>query len=215
MWPKASVAPHTLLLSSRRRPETDAIVVFFFFFNAARSSLSVRCLSGTLMCVSVCLPDPVSSSLVQSVMSMASSHSQHSHISTDTMSSMSGSYLAGGDGEPGPDDGGEGEAGDGNRDAFMESRAPSQQDGVSPVTPGGGGLLSVSRVVTGVLFLQEFSQEPKGNSYSLVEERDSEVRSTPFSTPRCFRPSFRAALVFSLGKRRHRGRLLLPVQRQR
>lgn len=82
------------------------------------------------MCVSVCLPDPVSSSLVQSVMSMASSHSQHSHISTDTMSSMSGSYLAGVEGELGVDDGGDVEAEEENRDAFMASRGPSQQDGV-------------------------------------------------------------------------------------
>lgn len=89
------------------------------------------------MCVSVCLPDPVSSSLVQSVMSMASSHSQHSHISTDTMSSMSGSYLAGVEGEPGADHGGDVEAEDENRDAFMESRGPSQQDGVrNPGTEG-------------------------------------------------------------------------------
>lgn len=85
--------------------------------------------SRTMMCVSVCLPDPVSSSLVQSVMSMASSHSQHSHISTDTMSSMSGSYLAGAEGEPGGDDGGDVE-GEENQDAAMESRGPSQQDGV-------------------------------------------------------------------------------------
>lgn len=82
------------------------------------------------MCVSVCLPDPVSSSLVQSVMSMASSHSQHSHISTDTMSSMSGSYLAGVEGEPGGDDGGDGEGDEEHQDALMESRGPSQQDGV-------------------------------------------------------------------------------------
>lgn len=81
------------------------------------------------MCVSVCPSDPVSSSLAQSVMSMASSHSQHSHISTDTMSSMSGSYLAGAEGEPGGDDEG-GVGREGNRDAPMESRGPSQRDGV-------------------------------------------------------------------------------------
>ncbi|XP_075626669.1 E3 ubiquitin ligase RNF157 isoform X6 [Balearica regulorum gibbericeps] len=39
-------------------------------------------------------PEPVSSSLAQSVMSMASSQSQHSQLSTDTVSSMSGSYVA-------------------------------------------------------------------------------------------------------------------------
>jgi len=85
--------------------------------------------SPTVMCVSVCLSDPVSNSLVQSVMSLDSSHSQHSHISTDTMSSMSGSYLAGAEGEPGGDEGGVAE-GEENQDAPMESRGPSQQDGV-------------------------------------------------------------------------------------
>ncbi|XP_034069349.1 E3 ubiquitin ligase RNF157 isoform X1 [Gymnodraco acuticeps] len=110
---------------------------------------SPRSRSPTVMCVSVCLSDPVSTSLVQSVMSMASSHSQHSHISTDTMSSMSGSYLAGAEGEPGGDEGGDAE-GDENQDAPMESRGPSQQDG-------------------------EFSQEPKEQNYSVaVEEQDSE-----------------------------------------
>lgn len=39
-------------------------------------------------------PEPISSSLAQSVMSMASSQSQHSQLSTDTVSSMSGSYIA-------------------------------------------------------------------------------------------------------------------------
>uniref|UniRef100_A0A3B3D758 E3 ubiquitin-protein ligase n=1 Tax=Oryzias melastigma TaxID=30732 RepID=A0A3B3D758_ORYME len=62
--------------------------------------------TGTPLSSTITSPeDPVSSSLAQSVMSMASSHSQHSHISTDTMSSMSGSYLAGVDGEPGGDGG--------------------------------------------------------------------------------------------------------------
>lgn len=92
------------------------------------------------MCVSVCLPDPVSSSLVQSVMSMASSHSQHSHISTDTMSSMSGSYLAGAEGEPGGEDGGDVE-GEENQDAPMESRGPSQQDGVRNWVMDGGEIV--------------------------------------------------------------------------
>ncbi|TMS22075.1 hypothetical protein E3U43_012340 [Larimichthys crocea] len=106
--------------------------------------------TGTPLSSTITSPeDPVSSSLVQSVMSMASSHSQHSHISTDTMSSMSGSYLAGAEGEPGGDDGGDVE-GEENQDAAMESRGPSQQDG-------------------------EFSQEPKEQNYSVaVEEQDSE-----------------------------------------
>ncbi|XP_074519115.1 E3 ubiquitin ligase Rnf157 isoform X5 [Halichoeres trimaculatus] len=106
--------------------------------------------TGTPLSSTITSPeDPVSSSLVQSVMSMASSHSQHSHISIDTMSSMSGSYLAGAEGEPGGDDGGDVEAEE-NQDAPMESRGPSQQDG-------------------------EFSREAKEQNYSLaVEEQDSE-----------------------------------------
>uniref|UniRef100_A0A7N6A3Y6 E3 ubiquitin-protein ligase n=1 Tax=Anabas testudineus TaxID=64144 RepID=A0A7N6A3Y6_ANATE len=80
--------------------------------------------TGTPLSSTIASPeDPVSSSLAQSVMSMASSHSQHSHISTDTMSSMSGSYLAGADGEPGGDDV-EGEA-------PIESQEPLHQDGVN------------------------------------------------------------------------------------
>ncbi|XP_042658494.1 E3 ubiquitin ligase RNF157 isoform X6 [Tyto alba] len=50
---------------------------------------------GPLAPLSPCSPpEPVSSSLAQSVMSMASSQSQHSQLSTDTVSSMSGSYVA-------------------------------------------------------------------------------------------------------------------------
>ncbi|XP_077407701.1 E3 ubiquitin ligase RNF157 isoform X2 [Vanacampus margaritifer] len=89
--------------------------------------------TGTPLSSTITSPeDPVSSSLAQSVMSMASSHSRHSHISTDTMSSMSGSYLAGADGEP-PGAGQEGvdARGQESRDAPMESRGPSQLEGES------------------------------------------------------------------------------------
>ncbi|XP_034413822.1 E3 ubiquitin ligase RNF157 isoform X3 [Cyclopterus lumpus] len=65
---------------------------------------------------------------------------------SSTITSPEGSYLAGADGEPGGDEGGDAE-GEEIQDAPMESRGPSQQDG-------------------------EFSQEPK---YSVaVEEQDSE-----------------------------------------
>lgn len=106
----------------------------------------------------MCLPDPVSSSLVQSVMSMASSHSQHSHISTDTMSSMSGSYLAGGEGETGADDRGDVEAEEESQDASMESRGPSQQDGVGSPGVEGGGLLWILDLhsLTGSVSLRSF-----------------------------------------------------------
>ncbi|XP_065805798.1 E3 ubiquitin ligase RNF157 isoform X2 [Labrus bergylta] len=68
---------------------------------------------------------------------------------SSTITSPEGSYLAGAEGEPGGDDGGDAEAEE-NQDAPMESRGPSQQDG-------------------------EFSQEQKEQNYSLaVEEQDSE-----------------------------------------
>uniref|UniRef100_A0ACB8EK93 Uncharacterized protein n=1 Tax=Sphaerodactylus townsendi TaxID=933632 RepID=A0ACB8EK93_9SAUR len=58
--------------------------------------------TGTPLSSTISSPEgPVSSSLAQSVMSMASSQSQHSEISTDTMSSMSGSYVAAGTEEEG------------------------------------------------------------------------------------------------------------------
>ncbi|NXK54857.1 RN157 ligase, partial [Chauna torquata] len=58
--------------------------------------------TGTPLSSTISSPEePVSSSLAQSVMSMASSQSQHSQISTDTVSSMSGSYVAPGTEEEG------------------------------------------------------------------------------------------------------------------
>lgn len=93
------------------------------------------------------------------------------------MSSMSGSYLAGAEGEHGGDDGGDGD-GEENRDAAMESRGPSQQDGVR--NPGveekcAMNMLS-SHLTVSLCFTQEFSQEPKEQNYSVaVEEQDSEV----------------------------------------
>ncbi|XP_035749257.1 E3 ubiquitin ligase RNF157 [Egretta garzetta] len=51
--------------------------------------------TGTPLSSTISSPEePVSSSLAQSVMSMASSQSQHSQLSTHTVSSMSGSYIA-------------------------------------------------------------------------------------------------------------------------
>lgn len=131
------------------------------------------------MCdVSVCLPDPVSSSLAQSVMSMASSHSQHSHISTDTMSSMSGSYLAGAEGEPGgeeeEEEGGDDVEGEGeeNHDAPMrESRGPSQQEGVRMEEEGAASSSSSSsscgstetcRLISSLFFHSGIFQGAKG-----------------------------------------------------
>ncbi|XP_040922684.1 E3 ubiquitin ligase RNF157 isoform X2 [Toxotes jaculatrix] len=69
---------------------------------------------------------------------------------SSTITSPEGSYLAGAEGEPGGEEGGDDAEGEENQDASMESRGPSQQDG-------------------------EFSKEPKEKNYSLaVEEQDSE-----------------------------------------
>uniref|UniRef100_A0A674F3P8 E3 ubiquitin-protein ligase n=1 Tax=Salmo trutta TaxID=8032 RepID=A0A674F3P8_SALTR len=138
--------------------------------------------------------DQVSSSLAQSVMSMASSHSHHSQISTDTLSSMSGSYLAGPEGEVEGEEGGEAE-GEENQDAPMESRGPSQQDG--EVRRGRTGvervmenlekwLVEISDIENNPpffflpLFLslsQELPMEPKEQNFSVAvsDEQDSEV----------------------------------------
>uniref|UniRef100_A0A8C4P0J9 E3 ubiquitin-protein ligase n=1 Tax=Dicentrarchus labrax TaxID=13489 RepID=A0A8C4P0J9_DICLA len=90
--------------------------------------------TGTPLSSTITSPeDPVSSSLVQSVMSMASSHSQHSHISTDTMSSMSGSYLAGAEGEPGGDDGADVE-GEENQDPKEQNYSVAVEEQDSEVT---------------------------------------------------------------------------------
>ncbi|XP_034715306.1 E3 ubiquitin ligase RNF157 isoform X4 [Etheostoma cragini] len=70
---------------------------------------------------------------------------------SSTITSPEGSYLAGAEGEPGEDEGGNAD-GEENQDAPMESRGPSQQHGVFSVI-----------------------QEPKEQNYSVaVEEQDSE-----------------------------------------
>ncbi|XP_023584998.1 E3 ubiquitin ligase RNF157 [Trichechus manatus latirostris] len=81
--------------------------------------------TGTPLSSTISSPeDPASSSLAQSVMSMASSQSQHSQISTDTISSMSGgSYIP-----PGPEE--EGEALPSPQAA---RRAPSEEGEVLPL----------------------------------------------------------------------------------
>ncbi|KAK2500388.1 hypothetical protein MC885_001647, partial [Smutsia gigantea] len=80
--------------------------------------------TGTPLSSTISSPeDPASSSLAQSVMSMVSSQSRHSQISTDTVSSMSGSYIA-----PGTEE--EGEAPPSSQAA---SRAPSEEGEVMPM----------------------------------------------------------------------------------
>ncbi|XP_076855871.1 E3 ubiquitin ligase RNF157 isoform X1 [Brachyhypopomus gauderio] len=70
-------------------PESDNLTL------SSSGAIGQSSCTGTPLSSTIASPEePVSSSLAQSVMSMASSQSQHSQISTDTLSSMSGSYLA-------------------------------------------------------------------------------------------------------------------------
>ncbi|XP_054987019.1 E3 ubiquitin ligase RNF157 isoform X2 [Sorex araneus] len=79
--------------------------------------------TGTPLSSTISSPEePASNSLAQSVMSMVSSQSRHSQLSTDTVSSMSGSYVA-----PGTED--EAEALPSPRAA---SRAPSEEGEALP-----------------------------------------------------------------------------------
>ncbi|XP_061472269.1 E3 ubiquitin ligase RNF157 isoform X7 [Rhineura floridana] len=90
--------------------------------------------TGTPLSSTISSPeDPASSSLAQSVMSMASSQSQHSEISTDTMSSMSGSYVA-----PGTE-----EEGDMVPSPAVASAVPSEGDS-TPVESPDANFVSIS-----------------------------------------------------------------------
>uniref|UniRef100_A0A8C3YR62 E3 ubiquitin-protein ligase n=1 Tax=Catagonus wagneri TaxID=51154 RepID=A0A8C3YR62_9CETA len=83
--------------------------------------------TGTPLSSTISSPeDPASSSLAQSVMSMVSSQSQHSQVSTDTVSSMSGSYIA-----PGTGTGTEEEA-EALPSPQAASRAASEEEEVTP-----------------------------------------------------------------------------------
>uniref|UniRef100_F6YFF7 E3 ubiquitin-protein ligase n=1 Tax=Equus caballus TaxID=9796 RepID=F6YFF7_HORSE len=93
--------------------------------------------------------DPASSSLAQSVMSMVSSQSQHSQISTDTVSSMSGSYIA-----PGTEE--EGEALPSPQAA---SEAPSEEGEMMPAASPDSNSVSLAE-----------GQDAEGND--VIEEED-------------------------------------------
>ncbi|KAM8947105.1 E3 ubiquitin ligase RNF157 isoform 1-T1 [Pelodytes ibericus] len=93
--------------------------------------------TGTPLSSTITSPeDPLSSSLAQSVMSMASSHSQQSQLSTDTVSSMSGSYTAGGMDE---------EEGDITPSPpAAPSGSPSEEGEISPAESPEGPFVTVS-----------------------------------------------------------------------
>uniref|UniRef100_A0A671F4A6 E3 ubiquitin-protein ligase n=1 Tax=Rhinolophus ferrumequinum TaxID=59479 RepID=A0A671F4A6_RHIFE len=106
--------------------------------------------TGTPLSSTISSPEePASSSLAQSVMSVVSSQSQHSQVSTDTASSMSGSYIA-----PGTED--EGEALPSPQAA---SRAPSEE----------GEVMSAASADSNFVGLAE-EQDAEGNG--VLEEED-------------------------------------------
>ncbi|KAK4811843.1 hypothetical protein QYF61_012261 [Mycteria americana] len=82
--------PHVLVLQEcGATPESENLTL------SSSGAIDQSSCTGTPLSSTISSPEePVSSSLAQSVMSMASSQSQHSQLSTDTVSSMSGSYIA-------------------------------------------------------------------------------------------------------------------------
>ncbi|RLV99246.1 hypothetical protein DV515_00009980 [Chloebia gouldiae] len=77
------------LLECGATPESENLTL------SSSGAIDQSSCTGTPLSSTISSPEePVSSSLAQSVMSMASSQSQHSQLSTDTVSSMSGSYIA-------------------------------------------------------------------------------------------------------------------------
>lgn len=118
------------------------------------------------------------------------------------MSSMSGSYLAGVDGEPGADHGGDVEAEEEDRDAFMESRGPSQQDGVS--CPATGTLACAHPLLHPRLFLSGVFPGAEGKQLLAgcggAGFRGDERAHDQIAAFIC---TFRATFVLSVGERRH------------
>ncbi|NXN25894.1 RN157 ligase, partial [Nycticryphes semicollaris] len=81
--------------SARREEECGATPESENLTLSSSGAIDQSSCTGTPLSSTISSPEePVSSSLAQSVMSMASSQSQHSQLSTDTVSSMSGSYIA-------------------------------------------------------------------------------------------------------------------------
>ncbi|XP_027480889.1 E3 ubiquitin ligase RNF157 isoform X5 [Zalophus californianus] len=105
--------------------------------------------TGTPLSSTISSPeDPASSSLAQSVMSMVSSQSQHSQISTDTLSSMSGSYIA-----PGTEE-----------EALPSPRAASR-------TPSEGEMMPAASADSNFIGLAAEEQDAEGND--VIEEDGS------------------------------------------
>ncbi|KAM9004729.1 E3 ubiquitin ligase RNF157 isoform X2 [Sarcophilus harrisii] len=111
-------SPHQLEEECGATPESENLTL------SSSGAIGQSSCTGTPLSSTISSPeDPVSSSLAQSVMSIASSQSQNSQISTDTISSMSGSYIA-----PGTE-----EEGDVLPSPLAASGAPSEEGELMPV----------------------------------------------------------------------------------
>ncbi|XP_051850947.1 E3 ubiquitin ligase RNF157 isoform X3 [Antechinus flavipes] len=111
-------SPHQLEEECGATPESENLTL------SSSGAIGQSSCTGTPLSSTISSPeDPVSSSLAQSVMSIASSQSQNSQISTDTVSSMSGSYIA-----PGTE-----EEGDALPSPLAPSGAPSEEGELMPV----------------------------------------------------------------------------------
>ncbi|XP_027729131.1 E3 ubiquitin ligase RNF157 isoform X1 [Vombatus ursinus] len=111
-------SPHQLEEECGATPESENLTL------SSSGAIGQSSCTGTPLSSTISSPeDPVSSSLAQSVMSIASSQSQNSQISTDTVSSVSGSYIA-----PGTE-----EEGDALPSPLAASGAPSEEGELMPV----------------------------------------------------------------------------------
>ncbi|XP_044532928.1 E3 ubiquitin ligase RNF157 isoform X2 [Gracilinanus agilis] len=121
-------SPHQLEEDCGATPESENLTL------SSSGAIGQSSCTGTPLSSTISSPeDPVSSSLAQSVMSIASSQSQNSQISTDTVSSMSGSYIA-----PGTE-----EEGDALPSPFAASGAPSEEGELMPVESPDGDFVGV------------------------------------------------------------------------
>ncbi|XP_053768004.1 E3 ubiquitin ligase RNF157 isoform X1 [Desmodus rotundus] len=118
--------------------------------------------TGTPLSSTISSPeDPASSSLAQSVMSMVSSQSRHSQISTDTVSSMSGSYIAPGTGTGSGSGTGSGTEDEGEAfpSPLAASRAASEEGEVLPAAAADSNFVGLAE-----------EQDAEGND--VMEEDD-------------------------------------------
>ncbi|XP_051850948.1 E3 ubiquitin ligase RNF157 isoform X4 [Antechinus flavipes] len=149
-------SPHQLEEECGATPESENLTL------SSSGAIGQSSCTGTPLSSTISSPeDPVSSSLAQSVMSIASSQSQNSQISTDTVSSMSGSYIA-----PGTE-----EEGDALPSPLAPSGAPSEE----------GELMPVESPDTDFVGVPAEEQDAEGND--VLEEEDGSSTQEDEPTP--------------------------------